>query len=228
MSNPQKNARRLAVFVLALFLIWSLRATWLFAIDESISSPILKAGYSNMIKFVIWVLPAAAYGYWGKGETPQRYLGLSTLPTRRQWLVSLSAIAVFLLAVSASEMFVNGKSISLAALFSTPLPMLILSYLCTPLMEELCFRGCVLQEMLELLPPFAATLLTSLLFVGMHLPYWIYHGRSFQLLMANMAGVFLFSLLAGWLFSLTKSVWPPTLAHTANNLLASVLVSSRG
>jgi hypothetical protein len=39
--------------------------------------------------------------------------------------------------------------------------------------------------------------------------------------------VFLFSLLACWLYAKSASVWPAVAAHAANNLLAAMLVSSQ-
>ena len=42
--------------------------------------------------------------------------------------------------------------------------------------------------------------------------------------MANTAGVFIFSLLAGWLYLDSSSIWPPTVAHIANNCIASLWI----
>jgi membrane protease YdiL (CAAX protease family) len=67
-------------------------------------------------------------------------------------------------------------------------------------------------------------LLTSLLFVAIHLPFWLSHGGLSGALLTNAGGVFIFSLLAGWLYLDSSSIWPPTLAHIANNCLAIVLI----
>ena len=68
-------------------------------------------------------------------------------------------------------------------------------------------------------------LLTSLLFAGIHLPFWLSHGGLSATMLTNAGGVFLFSLLAGWLRSVdSTSIWPLTLAHIANNCLAIVLI----
>jgi len=34
-----------------------------------------------------------------------------------------------------------------------------------------------------------------------------------------------FGLVAGWLYLKSSSIWPPTVAHIANNLLAALLVA---
>jgi membrane protease YdiL (CAAX protease family) len=52
----------------------------------------------------------------------------------------------------------------------------LLSFVASPLLEELLFRGFVLKELLSLLPLAFANALTSLLFVAAHVPYWLSHG----------------------------------------------------
>ena len=68
-----------------------------------------------------------------------------------------------------------------------------------------------------------ANLLTSLLFVGVHLPYWLTHEGFTINVLTNSVGVFIFSLVAGWLYLRSASLWPPTLAHIANNFVSALL-----
>ena len=120
---------------------------------------------------------------------------------------------------------VGGKTISFAALAATPLVLGLLSFAVSPLLEEILFRGFVLKELLGLWPLAIANVVNSLFFVAVHLPYWLSHGGSTRPVAANCAGIFLFSLLAGWLFAKSRCLWPPTLAHIANNILAALLVA---
>jgi len=78
---------------------------------------------------------------------------------------------------------------------------------------------------MALLPAYQATALTSLLFVGAHLPFWLSHGGLTQAMIANAFGVFAFSVVACSLFAMTRSIWPPTVAHIANNIMSSLLVA---
>ena len=48
------------------------------------------------------------------------------------------------------------------------------------------------------------------------------------MVLANTASVFLVSLVVGWLYLRTLSIWPPVLAHIANNLAATLLVVGNG
>lgn len=44
-------------------------------------------------------------------------------------------------------------------------------------------------------------------------------------MLANATGVLIFSLVAGWLYLRSGSIWPPSLAHVANNCVAALLVA---
>jgi membrane protease YdiL (CAAX protease family) len=224
MTDRQKAALHLGWFMAAFLVAWTFRATSLYVIDEAIASPTLRAVYSNLLKLLLWVLPAAAFVYWLKGLPPTDYWAMSSFPRRNQWKLCLFATAAFLFAVATFALSVASKSISFAPLASTPLILGLLSFVVSPVLEELLFRGFVLKELLSLLPLAFANALTSLLFVAVHVPYWLSHGGLAHTMMVNCAGVFFFSLLAGWLYAKSGSFWPPTLAHIANNILSSLLI----
>jgi membrane protease YdiL (CAAX protease family) len=199
-----------------------------YAVDESIASPTLRAAYANLLKLVVWVLPSAAFAYWLRCERPAKYLGLSVVPSLRNWLLCLAVTVMFLLAVSLFEFTIGRKSFSGARLLSLPPVLALLQLVVSPLLEELLFRGLVMKDLMTLLPTSLANTLTSLLFVGAHLPFWLSHGGLTQAMLANAFGVFVFSVVACWLFARTASVWPPTFAHIANNILSSLLVAHHG
>jgi membrane protease YdiL (CAAX protease family) len=228
MVKQRKAALQLSSFLVAFFALWTLRATLFYAVDESIASPVSRAAYADLLKLVVWVLPAAGFAYVLRGAPPAQYLGLSVWPTRRNWLLCLGVTVVFLLAVMMVELTVGKKSLSAAGLHSLPMTLWLLQLLLSPLLEELLFRGLVMKELLTLLPSYLAIALTSLLFVGIHLPYWLSHGEVTRAMMTNAGGVFLFSVVACWLFAKTASIWPSTVAHVANNVLSSLLVASSG
>ena len=227
MINPRRAALQLFCFMAAFFVVWTIRATWVYSIDESIASPTGRAAYSNLLKLTLWVLPAVAFARWLRDTPPAAYLGLSVVPDHRSRWWCFVVTAVFLLVVALVELTVGGKSFSAARLSSLSVGSGLLQLLVSPLLEEILFRGLVMKELLTLLPTSLANALTSLLFVGAHLPFWLSHGGPSPAMLANATGVFLFSVVAGWLLAKSASVWPPTLAHVANNLLSSLLVVSK-
>jgi CAAX protease family protein len=216
---------QLAVFLAAFFLVWTLRATVFYAVDEAIASPVARTAYSDLLKLLLWVLPAAAFARVLRRQPPARYLGLSVWPGGRDWLLCLAVVVAFLLASGLGTMALGGKPPSIAGLATLPVALLVLRVALMPLLEELLFRGLVLNELLALLPRYRAIVLASVLFVGTHVPYWLSHrGLSWPLL-EDTLGVFVFSLVACWLFARTRSIWPPTVAHIANNLVAATLAA---
>src|SRR5690606_35574301 len=100
-----------------------------------------------------------------------------------------------------------------------------LALLISPWLEEILFRGMVLKELAARMPGSAANLIASLLFVGVHLPYWLWNEGATMAVMSNCGGVMIVSLLVGWMYLRTLSIWPATVAHAANNFVVSLLAA---
>jgi membrane protease YdiL (CAAX protease family) len=227
-STKQRQTIEFFLFLTCFFVVWSLRATSLYSIDESITSNQLRLVYSSLIKFAIWVVPAFGFAYWIRDSSPFQYLGLSVLPPVRQWVLYLIIMGLFFSAVIGFETFLGRKTFSMTGITLSITLSGILFYFVTPLIEEILFRGLVMKELLCLLPGLAANITTSLLFAGIHLPFWLSHGGLTEAVLANTAGVFIVSLLTGWLYQRSASIWPSTIAHIANNVIAALLVTKNG
>ncbi len=222
-TAKQRIAIELLVFIICFFVIWSARATFLYSIDESIASDTLRIVYSSLVKFLLWVAAAFLFVRWVRHASPYQYLGLSVMPTTRQWLSCLGIMSLFLGIIIGVALLVEGKTLShtrIAAAFTLSG---VLFHFLSPWMEEVLFRGLLLKEFQTLMPKGYANLLTSLLFVGVHLPYWLTHEGFTINVLTNTVGVFIFSLVAGWLYLRSSSLWPPTLAHIANNFVSTLL-----
>jgi uncharacterized protein len=86
--------------------------------------------------------------------------------------------------------------------------------------EEIPYRGFIWQKLGEYMSFWPATLLASLLFLGIHLPGWI----SLHLLRAgNVVSVFLFGMVLTMVFRLVNSLWSVIIAHSTNDFFAAVL-----
>ena len=227
MTSRRTRALQLTAFLAAFFVVWSLRATVFYSVDRSIASPVWRTAYAAALKLILWVLPAAAFARLLRREPATRHLGLSVRPDGRGWLACLTVTGAFLGLVAFAETAAGGKSFSISPLAALPVGLWVLQIALTPLLEELLFRGLILRELLALLPTSRAIVLNALLFAGVHAPYWLSHRGATAAVMQDLGGVFAFSLVACWVFARTKSIWPPTLAHIANNLLAAMLVAGR-
>jgi membrane protease YdiL (CAAX protease family) len=120
----------------------------------------------------------------------------------------------------------GGKSISIKAVSSIFSLGGILFFIASPIIEEILYRALILKELLGVLSPIKANILTSGIFVGIHLPFWLAYLPIDALLLVNCIAVFIFSMVAGWLYIKSGSIWPSAIAHIANNILSSSLVIS--
>lgn len=213
------------MFLAGFFVLWSIRVVSYDSIDGAIASPTWRALYSNLLKFILWVLPAWIFVAQARSSSPAKYLGVSVNPSLRRWLSCLAVTAVFLVVVALFESFISRKSFSGIGLTSLSASLVLLQFVVSPLLEEILFRGLVMREIMNLAPTPVASMLTSLFFLGAHLPYWLSHDGLAQATLAQALGVFVFSVLACSLYARTASIWPPTLAHIANNVLAATLVA---
>jgi len=220
----RNNSLSFFLFLALVFIVWALRATVFYGIDESIADATVRQVYATVLKFALWVLPAVAFAALVRRQPPLQYIGLATYPGRREWLVALLAVAGYLAAVTAFEVLLNGKRWSFASFSLAGLAFLFVS----SAIEEILFRGLVLKELLNTLSPLAANIVTSLLFVAIHWPHWLWNRGLTEGVFADTAGVFLISLLLGWIYLRTKSVWPCIVAHTLNNVVAGSLVAGGG
>jgi len=77
-----------------------------------------------------------------------------------------------------------------------------------PIMEELLFRGLILEGLLRTYSPEKAIVFSSIIF-------GVIHFNPAQILSATLMGIFL-----GWLYYRSKSLAPSIIVHFANNFLA--------
>jgi membrane protease YdiL (CAAX protease family) len=86
--------------------------------------------------------------------------------------------------------------------------------------EEIPYRGFMLQKFSERMGFWPANLITSLLFLAVHVPGWLALG---QLRAASMVSVFVLGLVLATAFKYADSLWAPILAHSANDCLSFVI-----
>ncbi|MBI2453259.1 CPBP family intramembrane metalloprotease [Candidatus Peregrinibacteria bacterium] len=80
-----------------------------------------------------------------------------------------------------------------------------------PIVEELFFRGFLLQTLVQYFHPFLGSFITALVFTSIHFQF-----QSF-------IPIFVLSLLLNGLFLHTKNIWPSITFHMLNNVLALIL-----
>ena len=93
-------------------------------------------------------------------------------------------------------------------MFSKSVPAFFTAVIFAPILEELIFRGIVLEGFLKNYSPVKAIVLTNVLFGLAHMNPW------------QFVGAFLMGILISWVYFKTRNLFLPVLMHFLNNLLS--------
>ncbi len=224
-SNYSQKRFSFALFFLLFYLAWTLRGTVLYSVlDSSFSSESARIVFSNLVKILLWLIPALIYVMRIDRGNPWKVLRINTPLDWRGVQIAELASLIFFLATFTLEYFIRGRTL-LPLIHATPLAMLkeLAVVFLSPVTEEIFFRGLVLSKFLEnhWLP--IANILQSLLFTAVHWPNWIWtQGLTSNLIILSIS-IFVLGLLLGWIAFRTNSIWPAIGIHILNNFLAAFL-----
>ncbi len=211
-------AWRTIAAVMAIYVAWI--GAWLLklSLDRHGSWSATPRGgfeYWTAMKVLLWVLPSVAIIH-RSGRRVSDVLALDRLRGAMVWGIGAGFVAA---AVSLAT-----KAIQHKPLLSPTLSWaFVTAVVVAPLFEEFMFRGAVLGVLAARYRFTAANVLTSALFLGMHLPGWYFQGRLFRLLLAPVGGalyVFLFGFVIGFVRRRSGSVVAAMLTHAFNNFCA--------
>lgn len=217
-SQEEAKAQPLfAPFVVYLVLFYSLWTGWVYWIYppmQTLGTATLAYALTNIAaRLLVWVIPVFLYLRYIDHVQPIAYLKLS-----RYWKRGI------LIGFAFSLLNFSGMVLR----FGPPHPTLQYitwnSILSTSILvgffEEIPFRGFILQKLQERLPFWAANLLSSLLFLGIHLPGWI---LLHSLTWSNVISIFVLGIIFAAIFYYSKTLWSSIIAHSLNDFLSSVL-----
>jgi uncharacterized protein len=171
------------------------------------------AAASIVVRLLLWVAPVFIYLRRVDRVEPVRYLRLAE-GWKRGVLVGMGLFAVVLVgsAIRFGWPSPNWKFVTWNSVLGTSFGV--------GFFEEIPFRGFILQKFAGRMNFWLANLLTSLLFVGVHLPGWV----SLHLFQATLAmNVFVISFLLGAIFWYSRSLWSCIVGHSANDFVSFVL-----
>jgi membrane protease YdiL (CAAX protease family) len=217
------TTKAFAIYLAAFFLIWSLRATVFIGIDEGIESPVTRNLYSSTVKFMLWVVPvfitlAVVH------LKPFTYLKLTTPVNKRGLLVAgMVTLAWFLLVVLGEALISGQNALAMLTARSSRWLIILAGMVFSPISEEVLFRGFFLNRLREGLRFWKANVISALLFMLAHWPYWVSKNGFSPQVIKDSLNVFLLGCLFGWLMEKTNSLWPAIGAHIVNNFLSSLI-----
>ena len=224
MQPHRSSMKSLAVYLAVFFVVWFLRATVFFHVDEAIGSPSWRNVYSNAVKFAIWVIPVFVILLFVDKVPPLRYLKLTTPISWKGALIALLVMSLFLAAVILGESLLQGKAVG--TLVGSPSYRwfgVFAGVFSSPMWEEILFRGFVLNRLNERFAFWQSNMISAFLFMLAHAPYWVSHGGLSQTVMKDLLNVFVLGALFGWFMKKSDSLWPPVIAHIANNFVSGLI-----
>jgi len=213
----------LAIYIAVFFLVWALRATVLIHIDKSIGSAGWKNVYSNALKFIIWVLPVfIILRIWGL--QPLTYTKLTTRVHKRGFIAAAIVVVVWLSLVVVGESVLTHRNVAAMLLQrSSDWLSILIGVFFSPIWEEILFRGFFLNRLNERLSFWSANVISALLFMLIHWPYWVSKYGFSAVVIKDSINVFLLGCLFGWVMKKSNSLWPAIGAHIANNFLSGLI-----
>ena len=176
------------------FMKWALVAGYLLIIVLFFGKGYVKLSFGRIEKPMVW--PA---------------VGMSVLIAASQAFVLFSALS--LLDV---DLQFQGEELERRQQFFSGIAGALNACIFGPIMEEICFRGLILEGLLKTrCRPWLAILISALLFA-------LLHGLG-----ANFVTAMLFGILVGWLYWRTGSIIPGIIIHITNNSLTAIDISNQ-
>jgi membrane protease YdiL (CAAX protease family) len=214
-TRPAARAVLFYVYVAAFHLLWIL---WPYVLYPRLTAALddhsLRYAVVQLtIRVLFWVVPVWLYLIYVDGVEPLEYLKLKQ-NVRRGFVVALVLTMVNVLGT-----FLR---------FGVPHPSLsrvtwntiLGTSLLVGVVEEIPYRGFMLQKLAERMPFWSANVITSALFLAIHLPGWMAL-HTFRT--GSAITIFVFGLIMAVVFKRAGSLWAPIVTHSANDCLSFVV-----
>lgn len=202
----------LAYFYLAWTFVW-VYGVYPWANRTVGDATLLYALINIVFRLVIWVLPVFWYLRYIDHVNVLDYLQLKQ-SWRRGVIVGLTVSVLDFLGTMAriGQPAWGGAHVTWNSIVGTSI--------LVGVFEEIPFRGFMLQKLRERFDFVTSTVISSILFVGVHIPGWILLG---SLTAYNVIYIFGFGAVMVIILSYSKSLWAPIISHSLNDCLSNVL-----
>ena len=208
------------VYIALVFGLWTIYVSTLYPLVVGVTNLPSRIFLNEFIRAIIFVAPVFLFLKFVIGEKPISFLKLdANIKTGVLWgvIAGICYAALVIARIILTGGNFNPRHVPLEAWFT--------AVTAATLIEEIAFRGFLLQLFERVMNFWTANVLTAFLFVAIHFPGWIILDIAPLLpnkLMA-MAEIFFLGLLLGFLFKRAQSLWACVVLHATNNLLATIL-----
>ncbi|MGF9977994.1 CPBP family intramembrane glutamic endopeptidase [Viridibacillus arvi] len=177
-----------------------------------------RAITSAIIKVVIWIIPVLLLVKVMEKEVPLSYLGLRhNFSNGLKWIGWASLVFISYFVILNFTILDNNVDFRIG--FNEWLNTILL----VGITEEIVFRGFLLRKLMDSFKFWIANTITSLLFISIHFPIWFYKGLfEFPYILTTSLTVFILSIIFGYVYKKSGSLWSVIVIHSLYNLLVSL------
>lgn len=202
------------LYVTAFHLLWIAWPFFLYPRLMTVGNATLAYALLNLsFRFLFWIAPVFLYLRLVDGVDPFEYLKM-THQVRRGLVVALVLTAINVLGTLA-RFGVPHPSMERVTWNSVLGTSILVGFI-----EEIPYRGFMLQKCGERMAFWLANLITSLLFVAIHLPGWI---ALHTLSLGAAVSVFVLGAVLAMAVRYSDSLWAGIITHSANDCLSFVI-----
>ncbi len=218
--SAESKTRRLVLYVVVFFLVWVLRVFIYRAVDGKLGSEFLTSISAAMFHITLMAVPVFLYLRFVDHTNPLEYLRLSTNIRKGIIWGIMGSAGLFVLSYFCFIQLGQAK----LDWDITGGEWINIVFIAT-IAEEILFRGFFLHKIGEQTSFLQANLITSLLFVAIHWPGWLWLSNSPMLNIIGWSISFLvIGAILGYLVKLANSLWPAVLIHAALNLIFVIIL----
>lgn len=174
-----------------------------------------RAIASAVTKIAVWIVPVIFLVKIVEKSDPSSFLGLrNNIKKGLIWTgwVSIIFISYFVVV----NVIILEKNLNFQIGFNQWLNTVLL----VGITEEIVFRGFLLRKFVDSYRFWIANTITSLLFVSIHFPIWFYKGLfEFPNILGSIISVFVLSIVFGFVYKKSNSLWSVIIIHSLYNLL---------
>lgn len=202
------------LYVVAFQVLWIAWPFFIYPRLMVVGNTTLEYALLNLsFRFLFWIAPVLLYLRVVDGVDPFEYLKMKRHVRRGV------VVALVLTAINVAGTFARFGPPHLSMERVTWNSLLGTSFF-IGFIEEIPYRGFMLQKFAERMDFWLANLITSLLFLAIHLPGWIAL-HTFN--PGAAASVFIFGVVLAMALKYSDSLWAPILTHSANDCLSFVI-----
>jgi uncharacterized protein len=198
-------------FIIFFFTLWIIRQFLYIEVDTHLEG-LIKVLCGIIIKIIIWIGFTCFYLKCIYKTNPFQFFKLKI---SKKGIIFAFIFAFALLALNIIRNLLFNDYVFLS---SFSIKGFMTAVIFAPIIEELVFRGFILEKLSRIHSFLFANFITSILFMCIHFPGWIIWGDGFSY--ENALSIFAVSLIWGYLYKKTNSLWTSITAHALNNLIS--------